>query len=71
MLPSLWLEAKDVANWDLSLGVGPIFASDRYQDYFYSVAPEFATPRRPAYDADRDYSGASILLGGSRRFQKF
>jgi MipA family protein len=44
MLSSLWLEAKDLADWDLSLGVRPIIANDRYHDYFYGVAPESATP---------------------------
>jgi outer membrane scaffolding protein for murein synthesis (MipA/OmpV family) len=71
VLPSLWVEAKDLAGgWNMSLGVGPIFADDRYHDYFYGVAPAFATPQRPAYEAEGGYSGASILAGGSRRFKK-
>lgn len=71
VLPSLWIEAKDLGGgWDLSLGAGPIFADSDYHDYYYGVAPEFATPQRPAYEGEGGYSGASVLFGGSRRFKK-
>lgn len=71
VLPSLWVETHDlIGGWNLSLGVGPIFADSSYHDYFYGVAPEFATLQRPAFEADSGYSGASILFGGSRRYQK-
>ncbi|WP_376098268.1 MipA/OmpV family protein [Roseomonas sp. CCTCC AB2023176] len=60
------------------VGIGPIFATERFQDYFYEVAPRFALPTRPAYDAKGGYLGAraqfsyrvpvgrdvSVVLGG-------
>ena len=33
------------------------FADARLHSYFYEVAPRFATPARPAYEADGGYSG--------------
>lgn len=71
VLPSLWVDAKNVAGgWNFSVGVGPIFGDSLYHDYYYGVAPEFATPQRPTHEGDGGYSGASMLLGTSRRFEK-
>jgi MipA family protein len=36
------------AGWNLGLLTGPLFATRRYDDYYYSVAPQYATPLRPA-----------------------
>ena len=38
-------------GWKLGVLAGPLFANRRYNDYFYSVAPEYATPDRPEYAA--------------------
>ncbi|MGH8502686.1 MAG: MipA/OmpV family protein [Gammaproteobacteria bacterium] len=71
VLPTLWVDVKDAAGgWNFSVGAGPIFADSRYHAYYYGVAPEFATPQRPAFEADGGYSGASVLFGTSRRFKK-
>jgi outer membrane protein len=71
VLPSLWVDAKNVAGgWNFSVGLGPIFADSNYHDYFYGVDAAFAIPQRPAYEGDGGYSGASILVGTSRRFDK-
>ena len=58
-------------KWNLGLQAGPLFATRRYHEYFYSVAPEFATPERPAYRAGGGYSGALALVSLSRRFPRF
>lgn len=44
---------------------GPLWASRQYHQYFYGVAPRFATPDRPAYEARSGYSGArtAVYLG--------
>ena len=49
----------------LSAAIGPIFASEGVQDYFYQVAPGEATATRPAFDARSGYMGteASLSLG--------
>jgi outer membrane scaffolding protein for murein synthesis (MipA/OmpV family) len=45
------------SRWNLGVLVGGYFADRRYNDYFYGVAPEFATPERPAYAARGGFSG--------------
>lgn len=55
-------------NLKVSTSVGPIFATENLMDYFYTVDPEFATPSRPAYDADAGYLGTNLTLGLSKRF---
>lgn len=58
-------------GWNLGLAAGPLFGDKRYHNYFYGVAPEFATPTRPAYVADSGYAGAQFLVALSRRFPGF
>lgn len=58
-------------GWDLGLAAGPLFGDKRYHNYFYGVAPEFATPTRPAYVADNGYAGAQFLVALSKRFPEF
>src|SRR6266853_702827 len=36
-------------GWNAGVLVGPLFADRRYHQYFYSVAPPYATASRPAY----------------------
>lgn len=72
--PRLNLDVADVggfSGWNLGLGVGPIFADQRYHDYFYSVDPEYATAWRPAYEADGGYSGAQFVAALSKRYPRF
>lgn len=56
------------SGWKLGLLAGPLFAQRRYDDYFYGVAPQFATPTRPAYAAPGGYAGTQALVSLSRRF---
>ena len=58
-------------GWNLGLLTGPLFADRRYHDYFYSVAPQFATTTRPAYQAQSGYAGTQFISALSRRFPKF
>ncbi len=63
----------DIVNpWGLSganLGfvVGPIFTSQKQNDYFYSVEAAYATPTRPVYQARSGYAGSQFLVSLSRR----
>lgn len=54
-----------------NISFGPIYADSRYHDYFYQVRPEFVTPERSAYAADRGYSGSRVTLTVSRNTKKY
>jgi outer membrane scaffolding protein for murein synthesis (MipA/OmpV family) len=58
-------------GWKLGLLAGPLFATRRYHDYFYTVAPQYATEERPAYEAPGGYSGAQTLISLSKRFPRY
>lgn len=57
-------------TWNLGLNAGPMFGDNKYHAYYYSVASQFATPQRPAYEASGGYSGTIFLAGLTRRFDK-
>ena len=60
-----------LSGWNLGLLAGPIYGSKRQHQYFYGVAPQFATADRPAYDAPGGYAGLQFLAAASRRFPRF
>ncbi|HEU5338913.1 MAG TPA: MipA/OmpV family protein [Sulfuricaulis sp.] len=68
--PNLHFEMRK-GGWELGAAAGPLYASEKYHDYFYEVTPDFATPTRPAYDATSGYSGSRLTITASRRFQSF
>jgi len=71
--PRLAVDITDVAwldGWDLGLLAGPIFGSDRRHDYFYSVAPRYATDARPVFDAGAGYAGSQVLMSLSKRYPR-
>jgi MipA family protein len=51
----------------LTLSVQPTWASRALHQYFYEVAPAFATPTRPAYVARSGYLGTDLVATLSRR----
>ena len=72
--PHLTLDMRPLmfgVKWNVGLQGGPLYATRRYHEYFYGVAPQFATPERPAYEARGGYSGALALASITRRFPKF
>lgn len=72
--PRLNVDFDDVAGyagWDFGAGIGPVFAADRFHDYYYSVPARFATPSRPEYHADGGYSGMQLVAALSKRFPKY
>jgi outer membrane protein len=44
----------------LRMGIGPLFGSDRYMDYFYEVEPRFERPNRPEFEAEAGYLGTRL-----------
>jgi outer membrane scaffolding protein for murein synthesis (MipA/OmpV family) len=59
------------AGWNLGLLTGPLFAERRYHDYFYTVAPQYATAARPAYRAVGGYAGTQAIAALSKHFAHF
>jgi outer membrane scaffolding protein for murein synthesis (MipA/OmpV family) len=59
------------AGWNLGMLIGPLFADRRYHDYFYTVAPQYATAARPAYQAVGGYAGTQTIAALSKRFPHF
>jgi outer membrane protein len=72
--PRLNLDIADIGGkpgWNFGIGVGPLFGAEEYHEYFYSVAPRFATATRPAYDARGGYSGTHLITAVSKRFPRY
>lgn len=71
--PKLNLDLTDVRGlpgWKFGFLAGPVFGDARQHDYFYGVAPQYATATRPAYAADAGYAGVQVLASTSKRFRK-
>jgi MipA family protein len=67
--PNLNLDISGLpGKGNLGLLAGPLFADRKYHQYFYGVAPEFATATRPAYEAPGGYEGWRATAAFSRRF---
>jgi outer membrane scaffolding protein for murein synthesis (MipA/OmpV family) len=64
-------QLRGAQGWKLGLLAGPLFANRRYNDYFYTVAPQYATADRPAYEAHGGYAGAQTLISLTRRYPKY
>jgi MipA family protein len=72
--PQLNVDFYDIfpgPGWNLGFAAGPLYGNRRYHNYFYGVAPQFATPVRPAYDAPAGYSGTQFLAALSKRFPTY
>lgn len=71
--PDLNMDIGDLPGmpgWNLGLLAGPIWATKRQHDFFYTVKPEYATATRPAYQSSGGYSGAKFLVALSKRYDK-
>ena len=72
--PNLSLDyraAGRAAGWNFGLLSGPLYAQRSYNDYFYRIPPQDATPARPAYEPAGGYSGAQLLVSASKRFRTY
>jgi outer membrane scaffolding protein for murein synthesis (MipA/OmpV family) len=57
-----------LTGWNLGLLAGPLYAQRRYHEYFYAVAPQYATATRPAYEPAGGYAGTQALASISKRY---
>ncbi len=70
--PNLNLDVTEIAGrWNLGLLAGPLWSDRRYNEHFYSVAPEFATATRPQYDAPGGFAGWRATTAFSGRVGNF
>ncbi len=72
--PRLNLDVTDLPampGWNLGLLAGVVVGNQRQNAYYYSVAPQFATPTRPAFQASGGYAGSQYLIALSKRFPQF
>lgn len=67
----VWVKGVAHARWRWSMAAGPIFASQQYHDYFYTVTPADANASRPAYEATAGYSGSRASLSLSVNSKKW
>ena len=57
-------------GWESAISAGPTWSNEEYNNYFYKVAPQYATASRPDYNAQAGYSGSRITVTLSKRFDK-
>lgn len=57
-------------NFDLTVSVKPLWASEDMHAYFYDVEPGFARAGRPAYSAEQGYFGTGVNFYGSYRLNE-
>ncbi|MEJ2060445.1 MAG: MipA/OmpV family protein [Gammaproteobacteria bacterium] len=71
--PHLNLDAPDVqgSGWNLGFAIGPTYGDRGYHRYYYDVKPQYATSTRPAYRAPAGYSGTTVYLTASKRFNGY
>jgi hypothetical protein len=71
--PRLMLDFQNVLGyrgWNVAVIGGPMFATRRHHDYYYSVDPAQATATRPAYQATGGFGGYQVTFGLSKRFPR-
>lgn len=69
--PSLVYRRSIKGGWKWTARTGPVFASGKYHDYYYSVKPQYALPERPSYEASSGYNGFNAQAALSRRFSDY
>jgi outer membrane scaffolding protein for murein synthesis (MipA/OmpV family) len=52
--------------YQVDFSVTPVFASEKFHDYFFEVSAEHAAPGRPAFDAAGGYLGTELGIGVRR-----
>lgn len=58
---------KNGIRWKHGLSFGPIWATERYHDYYYQVNKEYDTADRAEYHPGAGYSGTRLSLTLSRK----
>ncbi len=61
------LKALAGSAYNLGLSASAAFGTERLHDYFYEVAPQYARPDRPAFDASAGYLGSEFGINLNRK----
>lgn len=61
------LRAVAGSAYNLGLSASAAFATERLHDYFYEVAPQYARPDRPAFEASAGYLGSEFGINLNRK----
>ncbi|HTG00634.1 MAG TPA: MipA/OmpV family protein [Nitrospirota bacterium] len=57
-------------KWNFGCSAGPLYATQQYHEYYYEVVPADSIPGvRNVYRARGGYSGSSLIVSTSRRFE--
>ncbi len=65
----VWLHpAYKKSDWKLRFASGPLYASNKKHDYFYTVGPANVTANRPIYNAEGGFSGIRSDFTYGKRF---
>jgi outer membrane scaffolding protein for murein synthesis (MipA/OmpV family) len=65
------LPSHNKDQWKLRFAAGPLYASKRFHDYYYSVDAADALPTRPVFQAEAGYSGLRADFTYSKRFGEY
>jgi len=53
--------------WNFSVGIGPLFAGDKYHQYYYDVPQKFVIASRSRFNSAGGYSGSKLVLSLTQR----
>ena len=68
---SPYLQFRYFSIMETAFSIGPMWATERYHDYYYQVDSQYVIPgSRPLYDAKGGYSGLRFTLTNSHRVSK-
>lgn len=63
-------EDKGRNGWEFDILAGPLYASKRYHDYFYSVDQEYANQNRKLFQAKQGYSGSRVTVYVQKSYKR-
>jgi outer membrane scaffolding protein for murein synthesis (MipA/OmpV family) len=65
-----WQQPLLAKKLRISLELGSRYANSAHSGYYYDVVPRYATPTRPAYQADGGYAGSWFSVGFDGRYER-
>ena len=63
-------EDKGKNGWEFDILAGPLYASERYHDYYYSVDQAYVNENRRYFKAKQGYSGSRVTVYLQKSYQR-